>query len=401
MTATERLAIDGGVPVRDEFLVFGRPTITEEAIAEVVDSLRSGWVGTGPKVARFENDFREFLGAPNAAAVASGTAALHLSMLAAGIGPGDEVVVPSMTFAATANAVLHTGATPVFADVDRRAQVMTAADADRAISTKTRAIVPVHFAGYPCDMQQLTQLAAAHDLLVIEDAAHCVEGWAQGRKVGTVGDATCFSFYVTKNLTTIEGGMITSGDAALIAKVKTLALHGMTSDAWRRFADSGYVHYDVIDAGFKYNMTDVEAAIGLHQLPCLGAWAERRVTVWSQYDDAFRDLGVELPALPTHDGDVHARHLYVLRLDLDRLTVDRDQAVAALQAENIGAGIHYVALHLQPYYRQRFGLDAAAFPHAAEHSTRCLSLPLSGTLSDADVQDVIAATRRVLVTYQR
>jgi dTDP-4-amino-4,6-dideoxygalactose transaminase len=322
-------------------------------------------------------------------------------MLAAGIGPGDEVIVPTLTFAATANAVIHTGATPVFADVVPHAHVVSPEQAESLLGSSTRAIVPVHFAGYPCAMGRLERLASDHGLLLIDDAAHCIEGWAQGRKVGTIGDATCFSFYVTKNVTTIEGGMVTSPHPDLVAKVKTLALHGLSSDAWRRFADAGFAHYQVVAAGFKCNMTDVEAAIGLHQLSDLPASSLRRASVWSRYDDAFRDLPVELPALPVIDGDIHARHLYILQLDLDRLTVNRDRVVAALHAENIGAGIHYMALHLQPYYRDRFALDPADFPVATAHSARCVSLPLAASLSDNDVDDVVAGVRRVLLNYRR
>lgn len=389
--------------MRDEFLVFGRPSITPAAIAEVVDSLQSGWVGTGPKVARFERDFAEYLGAPFTAAVSSGTSALHLAMLAAGVGPDDEVIVPSMTFAATANAVVHTGATPVLVDVDPQTQNITPDAVQRAITSRTRAVIPVHFAGYPCAMEDLMALAGSHELVVIEDAAHCVEGWAGGRKIGTIGDATCFSFYVTKNLTTVEGGMVATPHDSWWSAVTTSALHGLSAGAWSRFSDATFRHYDVVTAGFKYNMTDIQASVGLHQLPMLGGWSARRRQIWDRYDRAFVDLPVDLPALPAGEeesGDVHARHLYILRLRLGELVADRDRVAAALHAENVGIGIHYRALHLQPYYRSELSLVPEQFPVATDLSARCLSIPLSGTLSDDEVEDVIAAVTKVLGAYR-
>ncbi len=397
-----RLAIDGGSPVRRQFLVFGQPSITEAAIAEVVDSLRSGWVGTGPKVARFEAAMADYLGAPHTAAVGSGTSALHLAMLAAGVGPGDEVLVPTMTFAATANAVIHTGATPVLVDVDPHTQNLTPAEIVAAFTTRTKAVIPVHFAGYPCPMDQILAVTSPRGVPVIEDAAHCLEGFANGRKVGTIGDATCFSFYVTKNLTTIEGGMVSTLNADWHEAVTTNAMHGLSAGSWRRFSDPTFRHYEVTAPGFKYNMTDVQAAVGLHQLPMLGVWATRRAELWARYDQAFAGLPVACPAEPAADStDVHARHLYILRLDLDHLCVDRDAVAAAIHAENVGIGVHYRALHLHPYYRDRFSLRPEQFPHATGLSEATLSIPLSGTISDADATDVIDAVTKVLSAYRR
>jgi len=386
--------------VRDQLLVFGRPTIGADEIAEVTAAMTSGWLGTGPRVARFEAAFGAYLGAPGAVAVGSGTAALHLAMLVAGVGPGDEVIVPSMTFAATANAVIHTGATPVLVDVDPHSQNLDPARVEAAIGPRTAAIVPVHFAGHPCPMDRLEALARPHGIVLIEDAAHCIEGWAGGRKVGTIGDLTCFSFYVTKNITTVEGGMVTSGRSDWLDAIRVRALHGLSGSAWKRFSDAGHTHYDVVTPGFKYNMTDLHAAVGLRQLPNIERWSRHREALWDRYDEAFADLPVDRPALPGLDGDVHARHLYVLRLRLDELRADRDTVLRALHAENVGVGVHYVALHLQPYYRTAFGLRPEDFPVATDLSARTLSIPFSPGVSDTDAGDVIEAVHKVLRAYQ-
>lgn len=396
-----RLAIDGGSPVREDLLVFGRPAIGDAEIAEVVDTLRSGWVGTGPKVARFEQSFASRVAAPHAAAVSSGTAALQLAAIAAGLGPGDEVVVPAMTFVASAAAVLHAGAVPVLVDVDPVTQLLDLDAAAAAIGERTRAVLPVHFAGHPAPMAAIERLAHEHDLLVIADAAHCIEGRVDGRGIAEWGDATCFSFYVTKNLTTVEGGMVTSSHRSWIDAVQVAALHGLSKGAWHRYADRGFQHYEVTTLGYKENLTDLQAAIGIHQLAALDANLARRTEIWRRYDDAFGHLPVVLPSLPTGDGDVHARHLYTLRLDLDRLRVDRDTVAAALHAEGIGIGVHYVGVHLQPYYRERFGYRPEQFPVATAISASTLSLPLSPALGDRDVDDVIEATTKVLGAYER
>jgi dTDP-4-amino-4,6-dideoxygalactose transaminase len=398
--ARPALAVDGGTPVRDELLVFGRPPIGAGEIEEVTDALSSGWLGTGPRVARFEAAFGAYLGTPNTVAVGSGTAALHLAMLAAGVGPGDEVIVPSMTFAASANAVVHAGATPVLVDVEPDSQNLDVTRVEAAISPRTAAILPVHFAGHPCPMDRLEALARPRGIALVEDAAHCIEGWAGGRKVGTIGDLTCFSFYVTKNITTVEGGMVTSERTDWLDAIRVKALHGLSGSAWKRFSDAGYTHYDVVSPGFKYNMTDVHAAVGLRQLPNIERWSRRREALWARYDDAFAGLPVDLPALPQRDGDVHARHLYVLRLRLDELRADRDTVLRALHAENVGVGVHYVALHLQPYYRTRFRLRPEDLPVATDLSARTLSVPFSPGLSDGDADDVIEAVHKVLEAYR-
>ena len=381
--------------MRNSFLVFGAPLIEEADIAEVVDSLRSGWLGTGPKVATFEEHFRRYTGADHAMAVSSCTAALHLCLIAAGIGAGDEVITTAMTFVATANAVVHTGATPVLVDCDRDTGLIDPARVAAAVTPRTRAIVPVHLYGRPCDMDALMEIAARHRLTVIEDAAHAVEARYRGRKIGAIGHMTAFSFYVTKNLTTGEGGMVTTADAAVAATIKRESLHGLSHDAWRRYSDAGYRHYTADTPGFKYNMTDLQAALGIHQLARVERAHARREAIWQRYDDAFAGLPVERQP-PAEKDTVHARHLYTLAIDRGRAGLTRDAFLERLRELNIGAGVHFVGVHLQPYYARRFGYRPEDFPNATWISERTVSLPLSARLSDADVEDVIAAVTTLL-----
>jgi dTDP-4-amino-4,6-dideoxygalactose transaminase len=396
--AVGRWSIDR--PVRDSYLIFGSPQILNPDIEEVVDTLRSGWLGTGPKVAAFEENFRDYIGAQHALAVNSCTAALHLSMMVIGLQPGDEVIVPSMTFAATANAVIHAGGKPVLADVDRRTMCLDPEDLARRITPRTRAVVPVHFAGRPCEMTAIAGLAARNGLRIIEDCAHAVETLYHGRHAGMLGDLGTFSFYVTKNMVTGEGGMITTDNAAWAAQIKMLALHGLSADAWKRFSDAGFKHYEVMVPGFKYNMMDLQAALGLHQLARVEANLERRRQIWAHYDQAFADLRVFLPA-PEAEGTRHARHLYTLLLDIDRLCAGRDEIQAALHRQRIGTGIHYRALHLHHYYRETFGYAPGDLPHAEWISDRTLSLPLSPKLTDEDVESVIFGVRHTLEYFTR
>ncbi len=397
---TDQLACEGGKPVRETFLVFGSPAIEQDEIEEVADSLRSGWLGTGPKVARFEAMFREYVQAPHAVAVNSCTAALHLSMIAAGIGPGDEVITTPMTFCATANAIIHVGAQPVFVDVRQDTMNINPDLIERAITARTRAILPVHFAGRPCEMEPITALAREYGLFVIEDAAHCIEGWYRNRKIGSIGDATCFSFYVTKNVVTGEGGMVTTPHEEWANKIKTYALHGMSKDAWARYSDEGFKHYQVVAPGFKYNMMDIQASLGIHQLERVQRNAQRREEIWKRYDEAFEGLPAFLPPPPEPE-TVHARHLYTLLLNLDDLTASRDQVLNALQAENIGCGVHYIGLHLHDYYRKAYNVNPDDFPNATFISKRTVSIPFSARLSDRDVEDVMAGVRKVLRAYAR
>ena len=383
-------------PIRpaDRFLVFGRPTIEEEEIGEVVSSLRSGWIGTGPKVMRFEREFADYQGVPHAVAVSSCTAALHLSILAAGLEPGDEVITTPMTFCASINAILHAEAVPVLVDVLPDG-CLDAARIEAAVGPRTRAILPVHYAGRPCDMDAVAAVAAAHDLKIIEDCAHAIETEWRGRKAGTFGDFGCFSFYATKNITTGEGGMVLARNEEDAARIKTLALHGMSTDAWKRYGDDGYTHYRCIDLGFKYNMMDLQAALGLHQLPRIERWWRRREEIWRRYDEELADLSVETPPPPAPDTR-HAYHLYTVLVDEQRCGIPRDRFLERMKAENIGVGVHYVSIPEHPYYRERFGWRCEDYPVADSIGRRTVSIPLSPGLTDGDVGDVIAAVRKVL-----
>jgi len=396
----EKLAIDGGQPVREKFLIFGSPDIREPEIQEVVDALRGGWPGTGPRVARFEEEFRTYVGARHAVALSSCTAGLHLSLIALGVKPGDEVITTPLTFVATANSILHVGCRVVFADCDRATMNIDPAAIAARVTPATRVILPVHFAGRPCDMTAIEALARPRGIRILEDAAHAVEAAHRGRRIGTIGDCTAFSFYVNKNMITVEGGMVTTDDESIAAWVKVAGLHGMSKDAWKRFGDSGYRHYFVHFPGFKYNMTDMQAAIGIHQLARVEEGWRRRREIWARYMAAFTDLPLILPA-PIDPEDRHAYHLFTILVDLDHATVSRDRVLEALQAENVGTGVHYTAVHLHPYYRETFGYAPGDFPNAEFIADRTISIPFSTKLSDADVEDVIRAVRKVLRAYAR
>lgn len=396
--AEDRPAIEGGEPVRGDFLMFGSPLIEEPEIQEVVATLKSGWIGTGPKVTRFEELFRSYIGSAHAMALNSCSAGLHLSQLVLGIGPGDEVITTPLTFASTANTIIHTGATPVFADVQRDSMNIDPEQIERKITRKTKALIPVHLAGRPCDMDAVLEIARRRGLRVISDCAHAIEAEYKGRKVGGLGDLSAFSFYVTKNVITGEGGMVTTNNEEWADRIKVYALHGLSKDAWKRYSDEGYRHYEVVYPGYKYNMMDIQASLGIHQLPRIETYLKRRDEIWKRYNERFSDLPVILPA-PVEDGVRHAHHLYTLLLDTDRLKIGRDGFQEALYRENIGTGIHFVSLHLHDYYRRTYGYRRGDFPHAEFISDRTVSLPLSPKLSDRDVEDVIRAVRKVLTYY--
>ena len=384
-------------PVRDAFLVFGAPAIEDAEIAEVVASLRSGWLGTGPKVARFEADFAAYKRAAHAVAVSSCTAALHLSMLALGLQPGDEVITTALTFAATVNAIIHAGATPMLADVDPATMNIDPDSVRRAVTPRTRAILPVHFAGRACDMDELLAICEENGLALIEDCAHAIETEYRGRHAGTFGSFGCFSFYVTKNVVTGEGGMVLAARDEDASRIKVLALHGMSKDAWKRFTDEGYRHYYVTECGYKYNLTDIQAALGLHQLARVEANWERRREVWARYQRELAGLGLGLPAEP-EPGTRHAYHLYTVMVDKERCGIARDDFLDAMTAQNIGVGVHYLAIPEHPYYRKRYGWRPGDFPEARRIGRQTVSLPLSPALNDADVEDVIEGVHRVVGT---
>ncbi|MFH1741410.1 MAG: DegT/DnrJ/EryC1/StrS family aminotransferase [bacterium] len=385
---------------REPYLIFGSPRIEEDEIAEVVDSLRSGWISTGPKVARFEEMFRDYIGCRFARATSSCTAGLHLAMLVAGLKPGDEVITSPLTFAATANAILHAGGKPVFADVDPQTFNIDPERIPEKITGRTRAILPVHLTGRPCPMDPILEIAERHNLLVIEDAAHAIEAHYKDRKIGKIGDLAVFSFYVTKNITTGEGGMVTTDREDWAQATERCALHGLSRGAWKRFSDDGFRHYEVVMPGFKYNMMDIQAALGIHQIAKIEAYHHRREEIWRRYDEAFASAPVDLPP-PPEENTIHARHLYVVRLRPDQLEIDRDGVVEQLHKRGIGTGIHYRSLHLHEYYRETYGYRPEDFPHALDYSERALSLPLSAKLSDQDVNDVVEIFLEVLEKYRR
>jgi len=384
-------------PDPEKFLIFGSPQIEETEVEEVIACMRSGWLGTGPRVAKFEGDFAAYERLPvtQVAAVNSCTAALHVSMVAADLPPGSEVITTPLTFCATVNAIIHAGLKPVLADVDALTQNIDPDSIEAAITPRTSAIVPVHFAGRPCAMDRIMAIARKHDLVVIEDCAHAIETEYQGRKAGTFGDFGCFSFYVTKNVITGEGGMIVGSSETRIARAKVLALHGMSKDAWHRFGDTGYKHYQVVECGFKYNMMDMQAAIGIHQLARVEANWQRRQTVWQRYQTAFADLPIGIPAEPGADTR-HAYHLYTIQVDRDRCGIERDVFLDAMTSARMGVGVHYLSVPEHPYYQQRFDWNPDHWPIARDIGRRTVSLPLSPALTDRDVERVISVVRRAL-----
>lgn len=387
------------IPIRskENFLVFGSPRIEQDEIDEVLECMHSGWLGTGPKVAQFEQDIVTYKKAPYAVAVNSCSAGLHASLLAAGIEPGDEVITTPFTFCATVNAIIHVGALPVLADVNVETMNINPAEVERKISSKTKALIPVHFAGRSCDMDALHYIAKKNSLIMIEDCAHAIETIYKGRAAGTIGDVGCLSFYVTKNIVTGEGGMILTNSEKLAKQVKMLALHGMSHDAWKRFSDDGYKHYTVVEAGWKYNMMDLQAAIGIHQLKRVDSYWKRREEIWYQYNQAFSELPITLPADPEPDTR-HAYHLYTILVDKDAAGITRDEFLSAMNRHNIGTGVHYLSIPEHPYYQEKFGWRLEDTPNAVWVGRRIVSLPLSAKLTERDTADVINAVKSIIST---
>ncbi|HWH73664.1 MAG TPA: DegT/DnrJ/EryC1/StrS family aminotransferase [Methylibium sp.] len=380
------------------FLPFALPEIGEEEIAEVVDTLRSGWVTTGPKARRFEQDFVTFLGDASlqAMAVNSATAGLHLALEALGIGPGDEVITTTHTFTATAEVVRYLGADVVLVDIDPATLNIDPAAVEAAITPRTKAILPVHYAGLAAPMDAILAIARRHGLKVVEDAAHALPTTHAGALVGTLAsDATVFSFYANKTITTGEGGMVVTRDAALAERIKVMRLHGISRDAFDRFtAKTPSWYYEIVAPGFKYNLTDIAAALGLHQLKRAEGFQRRRAEIAARYDAAFAGLPLLTPPGPA-PGDRHAWHLYVVRL-ADGAPLAREAFIERLFALGIGCSVHYIPLHQHPYWRERYGLEAARFPHSQRAYERMASLPIYTKMSDADVERVITAVREVL-----
>jgi dTDP-4-amino-4,6-dideoxygalactose transaminase len=374
---------------------FAPPDLGPAEFEEVRATLESGWLSTGPRVKQFEQNFAAYTGAPHAIALSSCTAALHLSLVAAGTGPGDEVVTTPLTFCATANAVVHVGATPVFADIDATTWNLSPSAVADVLSSRTRAIVPVHYAGRPADMSAFEVLARPRGIVLIEDAAHCIEGVEADRKVGTIADFTCFSFYATKNVTTGEGGMVTTPHAEAAERMRIASLHGMDRDAWARYTVGARSGYDVRMAGFKYNMMDLQAAIGLQQLARVGAMHARRAAITERYDRAFASLPLQRP-LPPAPGMVHAHHLYPVLVDPRAAGITRDELQARLRARGISTSIHFRALHLHSFYKEQFGFKRGMFPIAEMVSERTLSLPLASALTNHEIDRVIEAVHECL-----
>jgi len=381
-------------------VAFSRPSIGEAEMREVRATLESGWLTTGPRVKQFEQQFAAFVGVPHAIALNSCTAALHLSLLAAGVGPGDEVVTTPLTFCASANAIVHVGATPVFADIDPVTMNLDPAAAAAALTPKTRALLPVHFAGRPVDVRAFREMADQSGLALIEDAAHCVEGIARGKRIGTTADYTCFSFYATKNVTTGEGGMLTTASSDAADRIRVASLHGMSRDAWARYSGGGVVDYDVVMPGFKYNMMDLQAALGIHQLARVEENLKRREAIWDIYDEGLADLAVERPA-PIEFGSRHARHLYTILVDRDRCGLDRAALSSALAARGVATSLHFRAIHLHSFYADRFGFKRGQFPQAERVSDQTLSLPLSPAMTADEAHFVVEQVRGALAKAGR
>jgi len=384
--------------VRKTFLSFSPPSLGDLERAEVMDTLHSDWITTGPKTKAFESKLAQYLGAPGIVALNSCTAGLHVGLVALGIGPGDEVIVPAMTFCATANVVEHVGARPVLVDVSPDTLNMDPVAAARAITPRTKAIIPVHYAGHPVDLDPIFELAQKHGLAVMEDAAHAIPAKYKGVMVGSRDNLAAFSFYATKNLTTVEGGCLT-GAQGLLDKARIIGHHGMNRDAWKRFDKSGSWYYEVVLPGFKYNMTDVQAAIGLHQLDRLKGFQVRRREVVAAYAKGLGDLAAI--QLPVERAEVEsAWHLYVIRLNLAKLSIDRNTFIEELKARNIGTSVHYLPVHMHPFYRDKYGYKPEDCPVAADAFNRMITLPLHPGLSDEDVQDVVDAVRDIISTHR-
>jgi dTDP-4-amino-4,6-dideoxygalactose transaminase len=383
-----------------EFLPFALPDIGDKEIDEVCDSLRSGWLTTGPKTRRFEAAFAAFINARHALAVNSATSGLHLALEAIGIGPGDKVVTSVNTFTASAEVNRYLGADPVFVDIDERSMNLDYRQVRSAVElhTEIKAIMPVHVAGLACAMEEICEIADHANLRVVEDAAHALPASYKGKLIGTIGDVTVFSFYATKTLATGEGGMVVTDDDEIAARIHTMRLHGINRDVFDRYqSDKPSWYYEVVAPGFKYNMPDIMAAIGIHQLAKLREMRDRRQQIADHYMESFADLPLRLPA-PPHPGDEHAWHLFIVRLDLDGLHIGRDDFIDRMAQQGIGTSVHFIPLHLHPYWRDKYGLKPDQFPVATEMFQRVVSLPIYSKMTDSDVERVVSAVRSVLLS---
>lgn len=401
-TRSEKISMHNNIQnekSRKNFLVFGKPYIGRQEINEVVDTLKSGWWGTGPKTELFEKKFKEYIGAKYALGTNSATAGLHLALLALGVGIGDEVITTPLTFCSTANVIIHSGATPVFADVDQNDWNIDPNEIEKKITKKTKALIPVHLHGRPCKMDQIIKIAKKYGLYIIEDAAHAIESWYKGKKIGRIGDITVFSFYVTKNLATGEGGMITSNNKKWIDKMRVLSLHGLSTDAFKRYSVKYFRRYECLIPGYKYNMTDIQASLGLAQLNRIESNAKIRKKYWEMYTNAFKEIP-EIRIPPAGKKNMyHARHLYAILVNPEKLKISRDKFIDKLIKYNIGSGVHFNPIHLHKYYMNTFGYKKGDFPNAEYIGERIISLPLGANLTTKDVQDVIKTVKKIMRLY--
>lgn len=396
----EKPAIEGGKPVRKEFLPYGTQWFNEKEINEVLDSLKSNWITTGPKMRIFEDKFKNYIGSKYAIAVNSGTAALHISTSSINIQPGDEVITTPLTFVASANCVVYRGGTPIFADIKKDTYNINPTEIKKKISLKTKAIIPVHFAGQPCDMDEINEIAEENNLIVIEDAAHAIDAKYKGKKIGNISDLTIFSFHPVKNITTAEGGMVTTNNSELNEKLLMFRTHGISKDATKRFGKSGGYYYDMQYLGFRYNLSELHASLGIQQLAKLESFQKRRREIVKIYNKEFGDI--EEIIVPYVKNDVkHSWHLYVIQLILDKLRVNRDQIFKALREENIGVNVHYIPVHYHSYYRKKFGLKKGILPNVEWLFPRLLTIPLFPKMTDDDINDVINALEKVLTYYKK
>jgi dTDP-4-amino-4,6-dideoxygalactose transaminase len=387
-------------PVRSTFLPYHQPSIDADDEQAVLETLRSGWITTGPRTKTFEHTLAEYVGAARAVAVNSCTAALHLALEAAGVGSGDEVITSPITFASTANVIVHRGARPVFADVQPDTLNIDVDRLEAAITPRTKAVIPVDFAGHPADLDAIMALARNRNLVVIEDAAHSIGAEYGGRRVGGIADMTAFSFYATKNITSGEGGALTTNNIEWAERIAIMALHGISRDAWKRYGSDGYKHWDIIYPGYKYNMFDLQGALVLSQLAKIDRFWKRRVSLKAILDAGLSDIA-EIDRPGERPGIKHAYHLYPIIVRTEALNADRDTIMNAIQAENVGIGVHFRAVHLHPYYQETFGFRRGDFPNAEYYSDRTISLPLYPRMSDADADDVVAAVRTVIARFRR
>ncbi|MEG1254712.1 DegT/DnrJ/EryC1/StrS family aminotransferase [Clostridium sp.] len=385
---------------REKFLPYAIPLIDDNDINEVVETLKSGWVAKGPRTIEFEKRFAEYTGAKYAIAMNSATAALHIALIAGGVKPGDEVLTTPMTFAATANTIIHTGAIPVFVDIDPVTFCIDPDKIEEKITEKTKAIVPVHYTGHACDMDKIREIAKKHNLFVSEDAAHAIETFYKGDLIGKKGDCASFSFYATKNICTGEGGMLTTNREDIAEKARVLSTHGMSKAAWNRYGKGGAWRYDIEYPGHKYNMFDIQAALAKTQMDKLDYMQDVRKDIVSEYTEAFSNLdGVKIPEVA--DYTTHSWHLYVLRLDFEKLTIDRDKFIELMGEANIGTSVHFIPVHLMSYYKETYGYKEGDFPVAESYFDTIVSLPLYPKMTKQDTQDVINAVTEIINTHHK